>query len=160
VDCRLEGKSAKSPENVPYPFSSLVRICAGGRPQGQSLPRHFLEADRIAVARSGTPSAPIILRGVLAAGKRPVIDASRVDVRRCVFWVDPGVHDVIISRHNEDGFFATHGADYILIDNIHHSTEGENFKSRGDNTIFAFKKPSNLVFLTSLPTRRAVSPPA
>ena len=172
---------------------------------------YFLEADRIAVARSGTPSGPILIRGVSAAGKRPVIDASRVNVRRCVFWVGPGVHDVIfenleitgargsrfperrsfgvnatavyfegcsnvtvrncLSHHNEDGFFATHGADYILIDNceihhngttytgphnrthnfyfcakhqmvkncyIHHSTEGENFKSRGDNTIFAF----------------------
>lgn len=172
---------------------------------------YFLEADRISIARSGTPSQPIIIRGVIAEGQRPVIDASRVNVRRCVFRVGPGVHDVIfenleitgargsrfpdrrsfgvnataiyfegcsnvtvrncISHHNEDGFFATHGADYILIDNceihhngttytgrhnrthnfyfcakhqmvkncyIHHSTEGENFKSRGDNTIFAF----------------------
>lgn len=172
---------------------------------------YFLEADRISVERSGTPSCPIVVRGVIAGGKRPAIDASRVNVRRCVFRVGPGVHDVIfenleitgargsrfpdrrsfgvnatavyfencnnvtvrncVSHHNEDGFFATHGADYILIDNceihhngttytgrhnrthnfyfcakhqmvkncyIHHSIEGENFKSRGDNTIFAF----------------------
>ena len=86
-----------------------------------------------------------------------------------------GCHNVTVRdcliHHNEDGLFATHEADYILIDNcevhhngttstgrhnrthnfyfcarhqmvkncdIHHSTEGENFKSRGDQTIFAF----------------------
>ncbi|MHC4400847.1 MAG: right-handed parallel beta-helix repeat-containing protein [Planctomycetota bacterium] len=172
---------------------------------------YFLGVDRMSVERSGTPSKPIVVRGVIEGGKRPVIDASRVNVRRCVFRVGPGVHDVVfenleitgargsrfpdrrsfgvnatavyfvgcnnvtvrncVSHHNEDGFFATHSADYILIDNceihhngttytgphnrthnfyfcakhqmvkncyIHHSTEGENFKSRGDNTIFAF----------------------
>lgn len=172
---------------------------------------YYLAVDRIPVTRSGTSERPIVIRGVAEDGRRPVIDASRVNVRRCVFAVGPGVHDIVfenleitgaegsrfpdrrtfgvnataiyfegchnvtvrncISHHNEDGFFATHAADYILIDNceihhngtaftgrhnrthnfyfcarhqmvkncyIHHSTEGENFKSRGDNTIFAF----------------------
>jgi hypothetical protein len=172
---------------------------------------YFLEVDRIAIRRSGTPEQPIIIRGVMVDGRRPVIDASRVNVRRCVFNVGSGVHDLIfenldichavgarfpdrptfgvnataiyfedchnitvrncVSHHNEDGFFSTHDADYILIENceihhngtaytgnhnrthnfyfcakhqmvkncyIHHATEGENFKSRGDQTIFAF----------------------
>lgn len=172
---------------------------------------YYLGVDRISVERSGTPERPIIIRGVIENGQRPVIDASNVNVRRAVFAVVPGVHDVVfenleitgavgsrfsdrrtfgynataiyfdgchnitvrncVSHHNEDGFFANHAADYILVDNclihhngtrytgrhnlthnfyfcakhqmvknsyIHHSTEGENFKSRGDHTIFAF----------------------
>jgi len=168
------------------------------------------EADRIRCDRSGTPEKPIIVRGVIANGRMPVIDAEGTNVKRCVFNVRPGVHDVVFenmeiknaagsrypdretyghnasafyfenchnitcrnidSHHNEDGFFATHGADCILIENchvhhngteytgehnrthnfyfcakrqmvrncyIHHSTEGENFKSRADSTIFA-----------------------
>ncbi|MHC4712939.1 MAG: right-handed parallel beta-helix repeat-containing protein [Planctomycetota bacterium] len=173
---------------------------------------YYFEKDRIRCNRSGTPDKPIIVRGIIKDGKSPVIDAIRVNVKRCVFNVRPGVHDIVFenmeikncagsrypdaeetyghnagafyfenchnitcrnieSHHNEDGFFATHGADCILIENceihhngteytgehnrthnfyfcaerqivrncyIHHSTEGENFKSRAANTIFAY----------------------
>lgn len=172
---------------------------------------YYFEADRIRCNRSGTPEKPIIVRGIIEDGKLPVIDAVRVNVKRCVFNVRTGVHDVVFenmeikncagsrygdretyghnasafyfegshnitcrnidSHHNEDGFFATHGADCILIENcrvhhngteytgehnrthnfyfcakrqivrnsyIHDSTEGENFKSRADSSIFAY----------------------
>lgn len=85
--------------------------------------------------------------------------SKNITVRNCNF------------HHNEDGLFATHEADCILIEDsevhhngtayqgrhnrthnfyfcakrqivrncyIHHSIEGENFKSRGDNTILAY----------------------
>jgi hypothetical protein len=169
---------------------------------------HYFKADRIRVERSGTPEAPIIIRG--ADGPRPVIDAEQTNVMRCIFNVKPGVHDVVFEHlemrnargkrfpdrrtygtnacaiyfegssnitvrdcyvhHCEVGMFATHDADCILIENceiayngtlakeehkkthnfyfcavrqmvrgcyIHHSIEGENFKSRAANTIFA-----------------------
>lgn len=172
---------------------------------------YYFEADRIRCDRSGTPEKPIIVRGVIEDGKVPVIDGVRVNVKRSIFNVRPGVHDVVFenmeikncagsryldretfghnagafyfedshnitcrnieSHHNEDGFFATHGADCILIENchvhhngteytgehnrthnfyfcakrqmvrnsyIHDSTEGENFKSRADSSIFAY----------------------
>ncbi len=169
--------------------------------------------DRINIQRSGTPEAPIIIRGISDGdGNRPVIDAKGVNVHRGVFVIGDGVHDVVVENleirnaagrrypdripqygvnsgafflagcrnvtirdcyihHNEDGLFATHWADCILIENceisyngteytgehnrthnfyfcaerqivrncyIHHSTEGENFKSRAGNTIFAY----------------------
>ena len=175
--------------------------------------RYDLDRDRICVHRSGTPDAPIVVRGVLdEQGNRPVIDASKVNVHRGVFVVADGVHDVVFENleicnavgsrfpdlaatygvnagafflagcknitvrnchiHDcEDGLFATHWADCILIENceidhngtrataehnrthnfyfcaerqivrncyIHDTIEGENFKSRAGNTIFAY----------------------
>ncbi len=169
--------------------------------------------DRINIQRSGTPDAPITIRGISDdAGNRPVIDASNVNVHRGMFTVGDGVHDIVIENlemcnargsrfpdrvpnygvnacavflagcrnvtvrncniHDcEDGLFSTHWADCILVDNceihhngttftgrhnathnfyfcahrqivrncyIHNSTEGENFKSRAGNTIFAY----------------------
>ena len=124
---------------------------------------YYVEVPRIYVSRSGTPDAPVIIRGVIQDGKRPVIDASKINVKRSVFVVSPGVHDVVFenleicnswgsrfpdrekygfnataiyfegsnnitvrnceSHHNEDGFFATRDADFILIENcsIHHN---------------------------------------
>lgn len=173
---------------------------------------HYFEFDRISIQRSGTPESPIIIRGVLENGKRPVIDAIRVNIHRSVFVLPQDVHDIVIENleicnaagrrypdriprygvnssaiffegcknitvrncdfhHNEDGLFATRESDCILIEDsaihhngtqfkgrhnrthnfyfcakrqivrncyIHHSTEGENFKSRGDNTILAY----------------------
>jgi hypothetical protein len=175
--------------------------------------RYELDRDRICVHRSGTPDAPIIVRGILdEEGRRPVIDASKVNVHRGVFVIADGVHDVVFENleicnavgtrfpdlaatygvnagafffagcrnitvrnchihDNEDGLFATHWADCILIENceidhngtratqehnrthnfyfcaerqivrncyIHDTIEGENFKSRAGNTIFAY----------------------
>lgn len=173
---------------------------------------HYFEYDRISIQRSGAPDKPIIIRGVMENGRRPVIDAIRVNIHRSVFVLPQDVHDIVIENleicnaagrrypdripkygvnssavyfegsknitvrncdfhHNEDGLFATHEADCILIENsaihhngtefkgrhnrthnfyfcakrqivrncyIHHPTEGENFKSRGDNTILAY----------------------
>lgn len=152
---------------------------------------------KISVLRGGTPDRPIIVRGVVKDGKRPVIDGRGVETMRGIFYFEEGSHDVtvedlelrhaagaayfkgknitcrrIYSHHNDNGFFASHtGADYILIEDceiayngvnivephapshnfyicarhqivrnsyIHHSREGENFKSRGDSTILAY----------------------
>ncbi len=198
---------------------------------------YYATASRIAV-RSGTPEAPIIIRGVMKDGKRPAIDGTRVNTNRGLITFTPDCHDVIVenievrhavgkrheynlavaastteavqnalpgvgeggtstseertygvnaggmyfqgknitvrncfSHHNEDGWFATHDADYILIENceigwngtafqgqhnathnfyfcaehqmvkncyIHDPRDGQDFKSRGSNTIFAF----------------------
>jgi len=175
--------------------------------------RYDFTYDRINIQRSGTPDAPIIIRGTSDEnGNRPVIDAAGVNVHRGVFTIGDGVHDVVVENleicnaagsrygdrvpkygvnscafflagcknvtirnchihHNEDGLFATHWADCILIENchihhngtaytgehnrthnfyfcagrqvvrncyIHDSTEGENFKSRAENAIFAY----------------------
>ncbi len=136
---------------------------------------YYFEKDRIRCERSGTPDAPIIVRGILKDGKSPVIDAIRVNVKRCVFNVKPGVHDIVFenmeiknaagsrypdreetygvnasafyfenchnitcrnidSHHNEDGFFATHGADCILIENCHIHHNGTETKERHNAT--------------------------
>ncbi len=136
---------------------------------------YYFEKDRIRCNRSGTPDEPIIVRGIIKDGKSPVIDAVRVNVKRCVFNVRPGVHDVVFenleikncagsrypdaeetwgnnasafyfedchnitcrnieSHHNEDGFFATHGADCILIENCHIHHNGTEFTGRHNAT--------------------------
>jgi len=171
---------------------------------------YYLETSHISVTRSGEPGNPIIIRGVVNDGKRPVIDASRVNVKRGIFRTEEITHDVVFedlelrnawgarfpdretygsnagaiyfqgknltarrihTHHNEDGWFAIHAAENILIENceighngtqyegrhhathnfyfcaksqvvrnsyIHHSTEAQNFKSRGYHTILAY----------------------
>lgn len=175
---------------------------------------YFLDRPTIEVLRSGTPEAPITIRGVRSGDgervKRPVIDASKVNVRHGIITLPPQTHDVIVEglelcnaeggghegeafilnaatfylqgsnltvrdcncHHSQNGMFATHEADFVLIENcelgyngrkpglgtpyrthsfyfnarhqmvkncyFHHSTDGEHFKSRGDNNIFAF----------------------
>src|SRR5262245_40254993 len=59
---------------------------------------YYVEAPRIPVQRSGTPERPLVIRGVLKNGKRPVLDASKVNVQRCVIAVGPGVHDVVFEN--------------------------------------------------------------
>jgi hypothetical protein len=171
---------------------------------------YYLDRSHIPVTRSGEPGNPIIIRGRVEDGKRPVIDASRVNVKRGIFRTEESTHDVVFedlelrnawgarfpdrerygtnagaiyfqgknltarrvhSHYNEDGWFAIHAADNILIENceighngtqykgrhnpthnfyfcaerqvvrnsyIHHSTEAQNFKSRGHHTILAY----------------------
>ncbi len=199
---------------------------------------YYATSHRIHVGRSGTPEQPIIVRGVIRDGQRPVIDGSRVSTNRGMLSFPPDVHDIIVenlelrhalgtrheydmsvpeevteavregmpgvgmggisesgeptfghhaagmffegtnitvrncySHHNENGFFATRTADYILIEDchiahngtlwpethaathnfyfnaahqivknsyLHDPRDGQNFKSRGRNTIFAF----------------------
>jgi len=178
----------------------------------------YADSKRIDVMRSGTPEKPIIVRGVVVDGQRPVLDGSRVSTQRAMLWFAEECHDVIVenleirhaigSRHlyvgsdyqidgnyglgaeaanfrgsnitlrncyihhnGATGLFAGHSADYILIEDceiawngvlenvdhhpshnfyfcgkhqmvkncyIHDPRDGENFKSRGGNTIFAF----------------------
>jgi len=178
----------------------------------------YADSRRIDVKRSGTPEKPIIVRGVIVDGRRPVLDGSRVSTQRAMLWFAEECHDVIVENleirhaigtrhlyagsdyeadknyglgaeaanfrgsnitfrncyihHNgATGLFAGHSADYILIEDceiawngvlenvdhhpshnfyfcarhqmvkncyIHDPRDGENFKSRGGNTIFAF----------------------
>jgi len=174
---------------------------------------YMMDRKKISVQTSGTPEAPIIIRGVIEDGKRPVFDGSNYNIQRGFFHFEPETHDVIIENlelcnargtgrengdeqpanaaalyilgtnitvrncychHNENGLFSTHESDYVLVENceiahngrypgigdphrthgfyfnskhqmvkncyIHDSTDSENFKSRGDNTIFAFNR--------------------
>jgi len=59
---------------------------------------HYLEYDRISIQRSGTSEKPIIIRGVIENGRRPVIDAVRVNVHRAVFVVPQDVHDIVFEN--------------------------------------------------------------
>ncbi len=171
---------------------------------------YMMDRKKISILRSGTPDAPIVIRGVIQDGKRPVFDGSEFNIQRGIFHFEPETHDVVMENlelcnargagregepqptnaaalyilgtnitvrncychHNENGLFSTHESDYVLIDNcdigyngrelgigtryrthgfyfnskhqmvkncyIHHQTDSQNFKSRGDNTIFAF----------------------
>lgn len=59
---------------------------------------YYLDSRKISVQRSGTSEAPIIIRGVISGGKRPVIDAARYNVMRGIMVFEPGVHDVILEN--------------------------------------------------------------
>jgi len=195
-------------------LDTLQTLCAETAEPGDVIEiqpgTYYLDRSHIPVTRSGEPGNPIIIRGLVKEGKRPAIDASRVNVKRGIFRTEQITHDVVFedlelrnawgarfpdrdrygtnagaiyfqgknltarrvhSHHNEDGWFAIHAADNILIENceighngtqykgrhnathnfyfcaerqvirnsyIHHSTEAQNFKSRGHNTILAY----------------------
>jgi hypothetical protein len=134
---------------------------------------YYLEESRIAVLRSGEPGKPIIIRGVVKNGKPPVIDASRVNVKRGIFRTEAETHDVVFedlelrnaqgsrfpdretfshnaggiyfqgkdltarrvhSHHNEDGWFSTHAADNILIENCEIDHNGTLFEGQHNPT--------------------------
>jgi len=171
---------------------------------------YYLSTPKISVQRSGALDHPIVIRGSMKNGVRPIIDASKVNVKRGVFSFEETTHDVILenveicnavsalregekfpanaaaayilganitlrncrAHHCENGLFSTHESDFVLIDRceidhngrapgqgdpyrthnfyfnskhqmvkncyIHHSTDSQNFKSRGTNNIFAF----------------------
>ncbi|MHC4712937.1 MAG: right-handed parallel beta-helix repeat-containing protein [Planctomycetota bacterium] len=171
---------------------------------------YVMDRKKISIQRSGTPESPIVIRGVIKDGKRPVFDGCDYNIQRGIFHFEPETHDVVMEdlelrnargkgrqgadqpsnaaacyilgtnitmrncycHHNENGLFSTHESDYVLIENceiafngrelgigdrfrthgfyfnskhqtvkncyIHDQTDSENFKSRGDNTIFAF----------------------
>ena len=193
---------------------TLATLCAEEANPGDVIEirpgTYYLDTPKIEVLRSGTPDKPIIIRGVSKNGKRPVIDASKANVNRGIFYFEETTHDVILENlelsnavgggrpgkefprnaaacyilgsnitirdcvihHSENGLFSTHESDFVLVDGcdigfngraagvgephrthsfyfnskhqmvtrsyIHDSTDGENFKSRGGNNIFAY----------------------
>ncbi len=210
----LFGPDASAAVHKVGDLDTLQRLCAEEANPGDIIEiqpgTYYLETPRIAVTRSGEPGRPIIIRGVVKDGRRPVIDASRTNVMRGIFRTEEPTHDVVFedlelrnawgsrfsdrrtfgvnaaaiyfqgrnltarrvhSHHNEDGFFSTHASDNILVEHceidhngtlaerehhrthnfyfnshrqvvrncyIHRSIEGENFKSRGYHTVFAY----------------------
>lgn len=134
---------------------------------------YYLEESRISVLRCGEPGKPIIIRGVVKDGEVPVIDASRVNVKRGIFRTEAETHDVVFEdlelrnawgsrfpdretfshnagaiyfqgkrltarrlhvHHNEDGFFSTHAADEILIENCEIDHNGTLFAGEHNAT--------------------------
>ncbi len=172
---------------------------------------YMMDRRRLSIQVSGTPEAPIIIRGISENGRRPVFDGSQHNIMRGIFYFEEEASDIILENleishargtgrphgpnftanaatimilgtnitirncylHNsENGLFATRESDYVLVENcvvadngrfpgigsphrthgfyfnaghqivkncyIRNSTDSTNFKSRGDNTIFAF----------------------
>jgi len=56
---------------------------------------YYLDTSCIPVLRSGEPGKPIIIRGVVSGGKPPVIDASKMNVRRGILRTEEETHDVV-----------------------------------------------------------------
>jgi len=59
---------------------------------------YFVETAKIPVLRSGTPEKPIIVRGVVKDGRRPVLDASKWNIQRGIFYIEEPTHDVLIEN--------------------------------------------------------------
>ena len=134
---------------------------------------YYLDFTHIPVLRSGEPGNPILIRGAVKEGKRPVIDASKVNVKRGIFRTEAETHDVVFedlelrhaqgsrfpdretyshnaggiyfqgknltarrvhSHHNEDGWFSTHAADNILIENCEIDHNGTLFEGQHNPT--------------------------
>ncbi len=134
---------------------------------------YYLDVSHIPVLRSGEPGKPITIRGVVVDGKRPVIDASQVNVKRGVFREQKETHDIVYedlelcnargsrfpdrerfgvnagaiyfqgqnvtarrihTHHNEDGWFATHTADNLLIENCEIDHNGTVFEGEHNAT--------------------------
>ena len=58
----------------------------------------YADAKRIDVLRSGTPEAPIVVRGILQDGKRPRLCGIRVSTQRAMVWFPETTHDVIVEN--------------------------------------------------------------
>jgi hypothetical protein len=59
---------------------------------------YFVETAKIEVLRSGTPDKPVVIRGVIKDGQRPVLDASKFNIQRGIFYIEEQVHDVVIEN--------------------------------------------------------------
>ena len=59
---------------------------------------YMMDRKKISILRSGTPDAPIIVRGVIKDGKRPVFDGSEFNIQRGIFHFEPETHDVIMEN--------------------------------------------------------------
>ena len=80
-------------------LEDLQRLCAEEANPGDTIEiqpgTYYLETPRISVTRSGEPGRPSIIRGVVANGKPPVIDASRTNVKRGIFRTEQPTHDIV-----------------------------------------------------------------
>jgi len=158
-------------------LATLAELCGEKANPGDVIEieagTYYLETPRIAVLRSGEPGKPITIRGVMKDGKRPVIDASKTNVKRGIFRTEEETHDVVFenlelcnargsrfddrekyginagaiyfqgknltarnihSHDNEDGWFATHAADNILIENSEIDHNGTVFEGQHNAT--------------------------
>lgn len=59
---------------------------------------YYVEQAKILIQRSGTPEKPLIIRGVIKDGQRPVLDASKYNIQRGIFNIEQTTHDVIIEN--------------------------------------------------------------
>jgi len=57
---------------------------------------YYLDRAKIPVLRSGTVEAPIVIKGVVEDGKRPVLDASKYNIQRGIFYIEEPTHDLLI----------------------------------------------------------------
>jgi len=158
-------------------LQTLRELCAERANPGDVIEiqpgTYYLDTSHIPVLRSGEPGKPIVIRGVVSGGKRPTIDASRMNVKRGIFRTEEETHDVVFedlelcnawgnrfpdqpdyshnagaiyfqgknltarrvhSHHNEDGWFATHAADNILIENCEIDHNGTLFEGEHNAT--------------------------
>lgn len=158
-------------------MATLRQLCAERAEPGDIIEiqpgLYYLDISHIPVLRSGEPERPIVIRGMVKDGARPVIDASRVNVKRGIFRTEAETHDVVFedlelrnawgarfpdqpnygtnagaiyfqgknltarriyTHHNEDGWFATHSADNVLIEDCEIAHNGTLFEGEHNAT--------------------------
>jgi len=158
-------------------LATLRTLCAETAEPGDAIEiqpgTYYLDVSHIPVLRSGEPGKPIVIRGVVVDGKRPVIDASRANVKRGIFREEAQTHDIVYedlelcnargsrfpdretfgcnagaiyfqgqnvtarrihSHHNEDGWFSTHSADNLLVENCEVDHNGTLFEGEHNAT--------------------------
>ena len=80
-------------------LATLQKLCAEQANPGDVIElqpgTYDLATPRISVLRSGEPGRPITIRGLVKDGVRPVIDASKVNVKRGIFRTEQPTHDVV-----------------------------------------------------------------
>jgi hypothetical protein len=80
-------------------LKTLATLCAEKANPGDVIEiqpgTYYLDTPRIAVLRSGEPGKPITIRGAVKDGKCPVIDGSKVNVKRGIFRTEETTHDVV-----------------------------------------------------------------
>ncbi len=80
-------------------LATLQKLCAEEANPGDVIElqsgTYFLKTPCLSVTRSGEPGQPIIIRGVVTENARPVLDASKVNVRRGIFFTEEATHDVV-----------------------------------------------------------------
>jgi len=138
-------------------MATLRELCVQKANPGDAIEiqpgTYYLDVSHIPVLRSGEPGRPVTIRGVVRDGKRPVIDASRVNVKRGIFREEEGTHDIVYedlelcnawgSRFPDQETFGTNaGAIYFLGRNVtarrihtHHNEDGWFATDTADNLL-------------------------